>query len=300
MITLYHQINKRIMIRSLHPSSFFYKNVMSKCLSRHNSSSSPLTLVKESPDGTIRWITLNDVKKRNALSLKMIRSVNQSLDDTKDLRVIVINHSGHVFSAGHDLKELTPDTGSEYHKEVFDTCSDVMMRIQNHAVPVISMVDGTAAAAGCQLAVTCDITLATVTSKFSTPGASVGLFCSTPGIAVSRAANSKFSTLMLLTGDPVTATDALNAGLITKVLPDVDSMNAESEKIIQSICSKSKSVISLGKKFYYQQINMSLSDAYDAGSKVMVRNLCYRDAGIGIKSFIDKNKNVPKWTHETS
>ena len=258
---------------------------------------SSLVNVKDSPEKNARWITLNDVKKRNALSLKMIEAVNEAIVDSDGLRVVVINHEGAVFSAGHDLKELTPDTDSQYHQKVFNSCSDLMLKILRFPVPIISVVDGVAAAAGCQLAVTCDISLATVTSKFSTPGASVGLFCSTPGIAVSRSANPKFAALMLLTGDAVSASDALNSGLITKVFENKESLDRGLNEIIKSICNKSKSVISLGKEFYYHQLDMNVSQAYEAGSRVMVNNLKYQDANIGIKAFFEKQKAVPKWTH---
>jgi enoyl-CoA hydratase/carnithine racemase len=251
-----------------------------------------LTLVTE--QNGVRKITLNNPKKRNALSLAMLESLSKNLIDSENLRCIVINANGPAFSGGHDLKELTSVTGSEYHKKVFNFCSHVMLRIRELPLPVIAQVDGIAAAAGCQLAAACDIVVATDNSTFSTPGASVGLFCSTPGVAVARAANTKTAAYMLLTGRPITAQEALRAGLISRLVSK-DKLEEETAQITESICSKSKSVIALGKQFFYHQLDLDVGDAYSEGSGVMTDNLTLMDAQEGIESFIGKRK--PSWTH---
>ncbi|KAJ8322326.1 hypothetical protein KUTeg_000797 [Tegillarca granosa] len=241
--------------------------------------SEPHQYVLTSQDNGIRTICLNDPKKRNALSLSMLEALQTSLnDDDKDLRVIIITAKGPVFSAGHDLKELTSKDGRDYHMRVFNTCSNDL------SVPVIAQVSGLATAAGCQLVATCDIAVVSEKSQFATPGVSVGLFCSTPAVAVGRAVPRKVAMEMLFTGHPISSQEALQHGLTMK--------------IARRICETSKSVVHLGKATFYAQLNLERREAYKLTSKVMVDNLSLMDGQEGIKAFIEKRK--PVWSHDTN
>merc|ERR1719348_1413271 len=210
----------------------------------------------------------------------------------KDVRSIILRGEGKVFSAGHNLKEMTKETGYEYHMEIFNTCEKLMLLVGQVPVPVISVVTGLAAAAGCQLVSSSDIVIATPSAQFSTPGASVGLFCHTPGIPLARRVPRAVSGYMLLTGEPINAKEAYNAGLISKLVENEDNVEEEVEKICEAIVSKPRGVIALGKKFYQQQIEMAMTAAYPAGGKVMADNLWYKDAQEGIAAF--KEKRRPK------
>lgn len=219
----------------------------------------------------IKNIILNDPKTRNSLSVNMMDSILRNIADSsenKDLRVIILSSTGPVFSAGHNLKELT---GKEYdvQKSVFSKCSDLIAAIQNVPVPVIAKVDGICSAAGLQLAASCDLLVCSEKSNFSTPGANVGIFCSTPGIALARVLPKMKTSYMLFTGLPISAQEALKIGLVSSVVPS-EKLDAECEKICDAIKSKSRSVIALGKKFFYRQIQMDQRSAYQEGAKVIV------------------------------
>lgn len=245
----------------------------------------------------IRNIVLSNPKKRNALSLEMLKSLqNDILHDaeSKDLKVIIISAEGPVFSSGHDLKELTEEQGHDYHAEVFRICSEVMMLIQNHPVPIIAMVNGLATAAGCQLVASCDIAVASDKSSFATPGMNVGLFCSTPGVALGRAMPRKVALEMLFTGEPISAQKALLHGLLSKVVPE-EQLEEETMRIARKIASQSRPVVSLGKAAFYKQLPQDLRTAYHLTSQAMVDNLALWDAQEGIKAFIQKRK--PTWAH---
>lgn len=187
----------------------------------------------------------------------------------------------------------TEEKGPEFHKQVFQRASDLMIQIMKSPVPILAKVDGLAAAAGCQLVATCDIAICTERSSFSTPGANFGIFCSTPGIAVARTVNRMKASQMLLTGLPISAKEALAAGLVSQV-----AGNEELDKIVDenvlAICHKSRSVIELGKKFFYKQLQMDVESAYAAGAGTMAFNLGLPDGKEGIKSFVEKRK--AKWT----
>ncbi|XP_059169887.1 enoyl-CoA hydratase domain-containing protein 3, mitochondrial-like isoform X2 [Physella acuta] len=231
----------------------------------------PLTLTTDS--NGIRTICLNDSRKRNALSLAMLESLLQDLDrDQEELRVVIIKASGPVFSAGHDLKELTQEKGLEFHEKVFSTCSDVMNLIQDLPVPVIAQVQGLATAAGCQLVASCDIAVASQSSQFATPGVNVGLFCTTPGVALGRSVPRKVAMEMLFTGHPISAGDALLYGLVSKVVPD-SQVEQETMRIAERICETSKDVVALGKAAFYAQVTMDKKNAYRYSEKNMVKNL---------------------------
>ncbi|XP_027899437.1 enoyl-CoA hydratase domain-containing protein 3, mitochondrial isoform X1 [Xiphophorus couchianus] len=266
----------------------------SRCYSQ--SEPEPLTL-REQKHG-IRRIILNNPKKRNALSLSMLDTLRENIltdVDGEDLRVIIISAKGPVFSSGHDLKELTSTQGREYHTKVFQTCSEVMTLIQDLPIPVIAMVNGVATAAGCQLVASCDIAVATEKSTFATPGVNVGLFCSTPAVAVGRAVPRKVAMEMLLTGSPISAHDALLHGLISKVVPE-ERLEEKTLAIAQRVCQSSRPVVALGKATFQRQMAQGRDAAYATASKVMVDNLALRDGQEGIQAFLEKRK--PVWSHK--
>ncbi|KAM9495655.1 enoyl-CoA hydratase domain-containing protein 3, mitochondrial [Clarias gariepinus] len=257
----------------------------------------PLT-IRQQEDG-IRRIILNDPKKRNALSLALLTSLQENIltgIDDKDLRVIIISAQGLVFSSGHDLKELTSAQGRDYHTRVFSVCSEVMSLIQDLPVPVIAMVNGIATAAGCQLVASCDIAVATDKSSFATPGVNVGLFCSTPGVAIGRAVPRKIAMEMLFTGRPITAQEALLHGLVSKVVPE-ECLEEETLAIARRICESSRPVVALGKAAFQRQMAQGRDAAYATAAAVMVDNLALRDGQEGIRAFLEKRR--PLWTNST-
>lgn len=226
--------------------------------------------------------------------LKSLQSDILHEAESKDLKVIIISAEGPVFSSGHDLKELTDEQGPAYHAEVFQTCSEVMMQIQSHPVPVIAMVNGLATAAGCQLVASCDIAVASDKSSFATPGVNIGLFCSTPGVALGRAVPRKVALEMLFTGEPITAQEALLHGLLSRVVPE-EQLEEETMRIATKIASLSRPVVSLGKAAFYKQLPQDLRTAYYLTCQTMVDNVALRDGQEGIKAFIQKRK--PMWSH---
>ncbi|XP_077501919.1 enoyl-CoA hydratase domain-containing protein 3, mitochondrial-like [Amblyomma americanum] len=255
-------------------------------------------LVSVHDAGGVRKITLNNPKKRNVLSLAMLRELDAQFKKTdveSSVRCVVLCSSGPVFSSGHDLKELKIDSSDTAKiQEIFSLCTRVMTSIRRLSVPVVAQVNGLAAAAGCQLVATCDIVLATDKSSFSLPGAAFGLFCSTPGIAVARCVPQKTSAYMLMTGNAINAQEALASGLVSKVVPE-EKLQEETDRVTSAIVAKSRSVLALGKKFYYRQIQMGIEDAYAEGEQVMLHNLQYCDSQEGINAFAEKRK--PHWEH---
>ncbi|KAL9853571.1 enoyl-CoA hydratase domain-containing protein 3, mitochondrial [Geothlypis trichas] len=255
----------------------------------------PLTERRQA--GGVRTIVLNNPRRRNALSLPMLQSLRRDLlHDVKsrELRVIVIAAKGPVFSSGHDLKELSSEDDVKHHSQVFELCAEVMTLIQKLPVPVIAKVNGLATAAGCQLVASCDIAVASEKSQFATPGVNIGLFCSTPAVALGRSLPRKVALEMLFTGEPLSAHEALMHGLVSKVVPE-DKLEEETMKISQKICESSKSVLALGKATFYRQITQDLDTAYKITTKVMVDNLTLRDGQEGIEAFVQKRK--PVWSH---
>ncbi|XP_049633051.1 enoyl-CoA hydratase domain-containing protein 3, mitochondrial [Suncus etruscus] len=244
----------------------------------------------------IRNIILSNPKKRNALSLAMLRSLRSDLlheADSPDLKVIIISAEGPVFSSGHDLKELKEEQDSKVHTQVFQTCAEVMMLIQRHQVPVIAMVNGLATAAGCQLVASCDIAVASDKSSFATPGVAVGLFCSTPAVALGRAVPKKVALEMLFTGEPISAHEALQHGLLSRVVPE-EQLEAETLRIAGRIAALSRPVLALGKATFYRQLPQTLHTAYQLASQAMVDNLGLQDGQEGIAAFVQKRK--PRWS----
>ena len=251
------------------------------------------------PEGILR-IVLNNPKSHNTLSEKMISSLQQSLDDAasdEKVRVVIIAAEGSTFSAGHDLKEMrvgriNPDKGKNYFSKIMLQCSTLMQSIVNNPKPIIAEVYGTATAAGCQLVASCDLAYASVSARFATPGVNIGLFCSTPMVALSRSVANKHSMEMLLTGEFISSNKAAQIGLINEKVKDELLQKYVLEKAI-IISKKSKMTLKTGKKAFYKQLELTLSQAYDFASDVMVDNMLKLDAEEGIDAFLEKRK--PDW-----
>jgi enoyl-CoA hydratase/carnithine racemase len=260
--------------------------------------SAPVLLRQDARD--IAVLTLNRPEMRNSLSEGLLAALREELDAIaadRRLRAVVLAAKGPAFSAGHDLKELTahrndPDRGRGYFKFVMETCSGVMQRIVRLPQPVIAAVQGTATAAGCQLVASCDLAVASSAAKFATPGVNIGLFCSTPMVALSRNVPRKQAMEMLLTGDMIAAEDAARLGLINRVVAP-GTERAEAMKLAEQIAAKSSATVKIGKEAFYRQLEMNLADAYRYASEVMVENMLARDAEEGISAFIEKRP--PKW-----
>ena len=252
-------------------------------------------------NGGILRLTLQDERRRNALSEAMLKELGTAVKaagENPAVRVIVIASIGPAFSAGHDLKEMTAgreagDRGRAYFSKIMNLCSGVMQTIVNCPKPVIAEVRGVATAAGCQLVASCDLALAADTARFSTPGVNIGLFCSTPMVALSRNVSHKHAMEMLLTGDMVSASKAAEIGLINRAVPEED-LTRDTSELAQKIASKSSMTMATGKKAFYRQSEMSLDEAYKYASGVMVENMLAQDAEEGIGAFIEKRH--PKWT----
>ncbi len=257
-------------------------------------------LVQETAGG-VRRLTLNDLATRNSLSEAMMRELQEALDKAADemsVRVIVIAAMGTVFSSGHNLKEIAArradtDGGTAYFETLFDTCANLMTAIVTHPKPVIAEVGGLASAAGCQLVASCDLAIATDTANFCTPGVNIGLFCSTPMVALSRNVSRKHALEMLLTGDVIKAAEALRIGLVNRVVSPNELRDATDE-LARKIAAKSQAIVKIGKQAFYRQLELPLAEAYAYAARVMVENLMARDAGEGLGAFIGKRQ--PQWT----
>ena len=257
-------------------------------------------LIKESCDKGVLRLLMNNLDQKNALSENMM---NILIDEIKaassdpSIKVIVLAANGNVFCSGHDLKEITAareneDSGEDYFKNLFNSCSSLMELIVNIPQPVIAEVDGVATAAGCHLVASCDLAIASHESKFATPGVNIGLFCSTPMVALSRNVNKKNAMEMLLTGDFINAEKAKEIGLINNTAPK-EELTIEVSKLAEKIASKSSVTVSIGKKAFYAQTEMNLSEAYKYTSQIMKDNLLNDDAKEGIDAFIEKRS--PDW-----
>ena len=257
-------------------------------------------LLRDLDDSGILRITLNDEARRNALSEAMLNSLVAAFSDAAtdpSVRVIILAANGPAFCAGHDLKEMTagranPDRGQAYFTKVMAMCSGVMQGIVNCPKPVIAEVTGIATAAGCQLVASCDLAVAANTAKFSTPGVHIGLFCSTPMVALSRNVGNKHAMEMLLTGDMTSAARAAEIGLINRAV-EAEALQNVTMEMARKIASKSSMTLATGKRAFYAQREMPLSEAYDYASGVMVENMLARDAEEGIGAFIEKR--APLW-----
>jgi enoyl-CoA hydratase/carnithine racemase len=250
--------------------------------------------------GTIVVLTLNRPAARNSLSEALLRALDAALAEIaadKDVPAVVLAASGTAFCAGHDLKELTgrrtdADGGRGYFRHIMTTCSAMMQRIVNLPQPVIAAVQGVASAAGCQLVASCDLAVASTAAGFATPGVDIGLFCSTPMVALSRNVARKHAMEMLLTGEIVSADKAAAIGLVNHVVPP----GLEREKALElarKVASKSSHVVGIGKAAFYRQLELPLAEAYRYASEVMTENMMARDAEEGIGAFIEKRN--PTW-----
>jgi enoyl-CoA hydratase/carnithine racemase len=244
----------------------------------------------------IATLTLNRPKALNSLSLGLIQALRKELvavHNDPQVRVVIIAGAGNVFCAGHDLKEIKDaEYKNQYTTELFTECALLMQEIVKLPKPVIARVQGVATAAGTQLVASCDLAIAEVGAKFATPGVNIGLFCSTPMVALSRNVSPKHAMQMLLTGDLIDAQEALNFGLVNEVVP-ISELENRSLKLAEQIASKSALTLAIGKEAFYRQLEMPLSQAYSYTRGVMIKNLESKDAQEGINAFIDKR--VPTW-----
>lgn len=257
-------------------------------------------LLKSLDEQGILRLTLNDGARRNPLSEAMLTKLGAAFAEAGSdpkVRVIILAANGPAFSAGHDLKEMTagrssPDRGRAYFTKILGMCSDTMQAIVNCPKPVIAEVAGIATAAGCQLVASCDLAVAADTAQFSTPGVHIGLFCSTPMVALSRNVGNKHAMEMLLIGDMTPAARAAEIGLVNRVVAP-EYLRETTEDIASRIAAKSSMTLATGKRAFYAQREMSLSAAYDHATQVMVENMLARDAEEGIGAFIEKR--APEW-----
>lgn len=257
-----------------------------------NPTNEPL-LLRDDRDG-VAWLTLNRPAARNALSAPLMAALHGALDGIEAdgaIRVMVIAGAGPAFCAGHDLRELR-GLDRDGVAALFTQCSALMQRIVGLRVPVIARVHGIATAAGCQLVASCDLALAADTARFATPGVNIGLFCSTPMVALSRAVGRKAAMEMLLTGDMVDASCAAALGLINHAVPEAGLDDAV-WSLARRIAGKSGAAVAIGKPAFHRQADMSLAEAYDYAAAVMTRNMAEHDAAEGIDAFLQKR--APVW-----
>ena len=256
--------------------------------------------IDQTQTGVLRLI-LNDPDNKNALSDQIMHQLHQCISDASSnnsVKVIIIAAVGDVFCSGHNLKDITKaranaDDGKEYFSDLFDLCSSLMQMITTCSKPVIAEINGVATAAGCQLVASCDLAIASDQSKFATPGVNIGLFCSTPMVALSRNVSKKDSMKMLLTGDMVDAAEAKRISLINDHV-SAEKLNDSVMHLAEKIATKPLSTVQIGKEAFYRQYEMSLSEAYEFTSKVMTENSLADDAKEGINSFLEKRDPIWK------
>ena len=255
-------------------------------------------IIIQSSNNGISRIKLNEPTTYNSLSLNTLKSLIecfQSFHNDEKTKVIVIEGLGKGFSAGHNLKEINSLKGKPDYSKLFTLCSDLMMAIINNNKPVIAKVHGAAFAAGCQLVATCDLALSTNDAIFATPGVNIGLFCSTPMVAVSRNVSRKKTMKMLLTGEPINAQYAKEIGLINDHFEN-SKLEDEVLKLAEIIASKSNKIVKIGKEAFYKQLKMPLNEAYKYTSEVMSKNMMTLDAKEGISAFLEKR--IPNWKNK--
>ena len=251
--------------------------------------------IRFEPEGNIALITLNRPQRRNALSLALMQELIDCLGTIggqRDLRAVILAAAGKVFSSGHDLAEMVGRDVNEY-RHLFDVCTELMARIQAIPQPVIAEVQGVATAAGCQLVATCDLAIAAEEAEFATPGVRIGLFCTTPMVALSRAVGRKRALEMLFTGESIDAHMAADWGLVNRVVA-AGELRAETRKLANRIAEASGLVVALGKQAFYTQIDLDQPKAYAYAKAVMSMNSLAHDAQEGISSFMEKR--TPSWT----
>ena len=245
-------------------------------------------------DGTTARITMNRPEKRNALSLAHMQELTsclKAIGESKEASVVILGGNGPAFCAGHDLSEMI-DRDPDFYRHIFDVCCELMETVQAIPQPVIAMVHATATAAGCQLAAACDLVVASENARFATPGVKIGLFCSTPMVALSRSVGQKKAMEMLLTGEFISAEEALAEGLVNKVVPAED-LDSETKKLAEKISDASPLVVGVGKQAFYRQIEMPIEQAYAYTKEVMSFNASFADAQEGMCAFLEKRK--PEW-----
>jgi enoyl-CoA hydratase/carnithine racemase len=240
-------------------------------------------------------LTLNRPHAFNALSEEMLGALQREFDAiarNESVRVVVLAAEGKAFCAGHDLKEMREAPSLEYYERLFARCSDMMLTIQRLPVPVIARVQGIATAAGCQLVAMCDLAVASSTAKFAVSGVNLGLFCSAPGVALSRNVLRKAAFEMLVTGEFISAQEAKQRGLVNRVA-EPEQVNAELEKLVATIVAKPRIAVAMGKEFFYRQAELGIAAAYEAASQTMACNMMDEAALEGVQAFIDKRR--PAW-----
>eukprot|EP01155_Anaeramoeba_flamelloides_P025348 Anaeramoba_flamelloidesa813185_20.p1 GENE.a813185_20~~a813185_20.p1 ORF type:complete len:260 (-),score=30.02 a813185_20:346-1125(-) len=253
-------------------------------------------LTRQDHEG-VATLTLSRPDAYNSLSLELMQALHAELDKIADdlaVRCVVIRGAGKGFCAGHDLKQMLGEGEEAYYRCTFETCSKLMQRIVSLPVPVIAQVHGVATAAGCQLVASADLAVAADNARFATPGVNIGLFCSTPMVALSRAVQPKHAMELLLTGGLVDAQRAFDMGLINQQVPEAE-LDEAVVTLAAKIASKSRKTLQIGKQAFYRQREMPLADAYEYCSEVMVGNMLTDDAQEGIDAFINKRK--PEWSH---
>lgn len=253
-------------------------------------------LLRQDHEG-VCTLTLNRPAQFNSLSEEMLAELQAALDAIaadSSVRVVVLAGAGKAFCAGHDLKQMRANHGKAYLQKLFRQCGKVMTTLVGMPQPVIARIHGIATAAGCQLVAMCDLAVAAEGARFAVSGINVGLFCSTPSVALGRAMGRKQAMEMLLTGDFIDAAEAQRRGLVNRVVP-LEQLDAEVKKLTDSICAKSAVAIGMGKQMFYKQLEMGLEGAYQLASETMACNMMSEDAGAGIDAFMEKRK--PEWKH---
>jgi enoyl-CoA hydratase/carnithine racemase len=252
-------------------------------------------LLRDTSDG-VATLTLNRPGQRNALSMALMGELNAALADIaddNDVEVVIIRGNGPAFCAGHDLKEMRADNREEAHQQTFRECVKLMTGIVKLPKPVIARVHGIATAAGCQLVATCDLAIAADDTRFATPGVNIGVFCSTPMVALSRNVGRKHAMEMLLTGEMIDASTAERFGLINRAVA-ADELDDAVDELAARVRSRSSVALRYGKEAFYKQLEYGLEEAYEYTAAIMVSNLMTRDGGEGIDAFIEKRQ--PTWT----
>jgi len=253
-----------------------------------------MDLVLRSVADHVATLSLNHPEKRNALSralLQALRDQLRQIEEDRQVRVVVLRAEGPVFSSGHDLRELVGASEADA-ASLFGLCSEVMLQVQRLPQPVIAQVHGLATAAGCQLVASCDLVVAAEEASFATPGVKIGLFCTTPGVALVRAVTPKKALEMLLTGTAIGAREAERIGLVNRVVPR-DQLAEETMQLARQIRQASAPVIALGKRAFYEQLPLSCSQAYEVATPVMIGNAQAPDAQEGMRAFLEKR--APRW-----
>ncbi|WP_166253546.1 enoyl-CoA hydratase [Marinobacter salicampi] len=252
--------------------------------------------IHQSTEDGITTLTLNEPERRNSLSMAMLEALSEVLETVANdgvTRVIILGATGKVFCAGHDLKEIQSQFDQKAAlQKLFELCSKVMQQIVQLPQPVIARASGVATAAGCQLIASCDLAVASEAARFATPGVNIGLFCSTPMVALSRNVSRKHAMEMLLTGEMISARRAEQIGLVNRVVAEED-LDQTIHKMAATIAAKSSHTLRIGKEAFYRQLEMDLAEAYEYTSKVMATNLGTDDAQEGICAFLDKRE--PEW-----